>query len=121
MRGKQVDVGPTANSGDDDVGRKSGASDVGAAEQGGLGSSKGREGRWIGVQGETVRGDCGGRSNELASAGGRPLRGTPRTPVSVQYLPPSVCWVLYTIKILAPELLTTARMLLLHVCTTVHA
>ena len=44
MRGKQVDVGLTGNSGDDDVGRKNGASDVGAAEQGGLGSSEGREG-----------------------------------------------------------------------------
>ena len=34
-----------------------------------------------------------------------PLRGTPRTPVPVQYLPRSACWVLYTIKNLAPQLL----------------
>ena len=35
----------------------------------------------------------------------QPLRGTPWTPVPVQYLPPSSCWVLYTIRNLAPRLL----------------
>ena len=38
----------------------------------------------------------------------------------VQYLPPSACRVLYTTKILAPELPTTVRTLMPHVYATVH-